>query len=67
MLRLTLENGRQATVEAQSPRPVLPGASCAVAALSDSRLLAQPQPGRNQPLQSIDLALLPAAASCKAR
>lgn len=62
VLRLTLENGRQATVEAQSPRPVLPGASYAVAALSDSRLLAQPQPGRNQPLQSIDLALLPAGS-----
>lgn len=62
VLRLTLENGRQATVEAQSARPVPPGASYAVAALSDSRLLAQPQPGRNQPLQSIDLALLPAGS-----
>lgn len=59
VLRLTQENGRQTTLEATSTKPVLPGATYAVAALSDSRLMAQLQPGRSQPLQSIDLSLLP--------
>lgn len=67
VLRLTLDNGRQATVEASSSRAVLPGTSYAVAALSDSRLLAQPQPGRNQPLQSIDLTLLPAGSTIQGK
>ncbi|MCF7202782.1 flagellar hook-length control protein FliK [Pseudomonas oligotrophica] len=60
VLRLTQDNGRQTTLEASSPKPVLPGASYAVAALSDSRLMAHLQPGRAQPLQSLDLDLLPA-------
>lgn len=67
VLRLTLDNGRQATVEASSARPVLPGTGYVVAALSDSRLLAQLQPGRNQPLQSIDLSLLPAGSTVQGK
>ena len=58
-LRLTLENGRQATVETSSARAAAPGAAMLVTALSDTRLIAALQPGNRQPQSSIDLDLLP--------
>ncbi|MEK0363717.1 flagellar hook-length control protein FliK [Pseudomonas sp. CBC3] len=58
-LRLTLENGRQATVETSSARAAAPGAAMLVTALSDTRLNAALQPGNRQPQSSIDLDLLP--------
>ncbi|MCQ4312646.1 flagellar hook-length control protein FliK [Pseudomonas stutzeri] len=58
-LRLTLNNGRQATVEAGSPKAAAPGAAMLVTAVSDTRLLATLQPGNRQPQSSIDLDQLP--------
>jgi hypothetical protein len=58
-LRLTMTNGRQATVETSSPRATTPGAALLVTAVSDSRLMASLQPGNRQPQGSIDLSLLP--------
>jgi len=58
-LRLTLGNGRQATVEAASNKAVAPGAALFVTAASDTRLMAVLQPGSRQPLGSIDLGQLP--------
>lgn len=58
-LRLTLNNGRQATVEAGSSKAAAPGAAMLVTAVSDIRLLATLQPGNRQPQSSIDLDQLP--------
>lgn len=58
-LRLTLTNGRQATVETSSPRAAVPGTAMFITAVSDTRLMAALQPGNRQPLGSIDLTQLP--------
>ncbi|MCQ4320937.1 flagellar hook-length control protein FliK [Stutzerimonas stutzeri] len=58
-LRLTLANGRQATVETTSPKAAAPGAALLITAVSDSRLMATLQPGHRQPQSSIDLSQLP--------
>lgn len=58
-LRLTLNNGRQATVETSSPKATAPGTAMLVTAVSDMRLIAALQPGSRQPQSSIDLAQLP--------
>lgn len=58
-LRLTLDNGRQATVEASSSRPASPGTAMLITAVSDTRLIAALQPGHQQPQSSIDLTQLP--------
>lgn len=58
-LRLTLANGRQATLETTSPRAASPGAVMVVTALSDTRLMAALQPASRQPQGSIDLAQMP--------
>ncbi|MGY8818055.1 MAG: flagellar hook-length control protein FliK [Pseudomonadales bacterium] len=58
-LRLTLTNGRQATVETTSPKAATPGAALLITAVSDSRLMATLQPGHRQPQSSIDLSQLP--------
>lgn len=58
-LRLTLINGRQATLEASSPRSATAGTALLVTATSDTRLLATLQPTGRQPLSHIDLGQLP--------
>lgn len=58
-LRLTLNSGRQATVETSSPKAAVPGAAMLVTAVSDTRLIAALQPGGRQPQSSIDLGQLP--------
>lgn len=58
-LRLTFENGRQATLETTSPRPTPVGTALFVTAASDTRLIAVPQPAHRQPLSSLDLGQLP--------
>lgn len=58
-LRLTFENGRQATLETASPRPTPAGTTLFVTAASDTRLIAVPQPAHRQPLNSLDLGQLP--------
>ncbi|HCJ28910.1 MAG TPA: flagellar hook-length control protein FliK [Pseudomonas sp.] len=58
-LRLTMNNGRQATVETSSPKAAAPGAAMLITAVSDTRLIAALQPGNRQPQSSIDLGQLP--------
>ncbi|MCW2292090.1 hypothetical protein M2262_002140 [Pseudomonas sp. BIGb0408] len=58
MLRVTLENGRQATLQASSPQPIAQGTALAVTALSDTRLALAVLAG-GKPLTSIDLEQLP--------
>lgn len=60
LLKLTLDNGKQATVEASSPRPLNQGTALAVTALADSRLLLALQSGTgSKVLSSLDLQELP--------
>ncbi|MFZ3154363.1 flagellar hook-length control protein FliK [Pseudomonas sp.] len=59
VLKLTLENGRQTTLEASSPRPLAQGTALAVTALSPSQLAVVLQAGSNKALTSLDLDQLP--------
>ncbi|TBU81948.1 flagellar hook-length control protein FliK [Pseudomonas daroniae] len=59
LLRVTLENGRQATLQASSPQAIAQGTALAVTALSESRLSLAVLAGGNKPLTSIDLEQLP--------
>lgn len=59
LLKLTLDNGKQATVEASSSRPLNQGTALAVTALSDTRLLLALQTGNSKVLTSLDLQELP--------
>ncbi|MCR4510419.1 flagellar hook-length control protein FliK [Pseudomonas sp. 32.2.56] len=59
LLKLTLENGRQTTLEASSPRPIAQGTSLAVTALSETRLALSVLMGTDNPLTSLDLEQLP--------
>lgn len=59
MLRVTLDGGRQATLQASSPQPLAQGTALAVTALSDTRLALAVLAGGNKPLTSIDLEQLP--------
>ena len=59
LLKLTLENGRQTTLEASSPRPIAQGTSLAVTALSETRLALSVLMGTDKPLTSLDLEQLP--------
>ncbi|NQD95157.1 flagellar hook-length control protein FliK [Pseudomonas sp. CrR25] len=59
LLKLTLENGRQATIQASSPRPLAQGTALAITALSETRLAVALQAGGNAPLTSLDLQQLP--------
>ncbi|MCQ4325417.1 flagellar hook-length control protein FliK [Stutzerimonas stutzeri] len=67
VLRLTLGNGRQATLEASSSKALAPGTTYAITALSDSRLLASPQPAARQPVSSLDLQQLPIGSVIQGR
>lgn len=59
LLKLTLESGRQATLQASSPRPLAQGSTLAVTALSETRLALALQGGDNRLLSSLDLKQLP--------
>lgn len=59
LLKLTLDNGKQATVEASSSRPLNQGTALAVTALSDTRLLLALQTGNSKVLTRLDLQELP--------
>ncbi len=59
LLKLTLENGRQTTLEASSPRPLAQGTALAVTALSETRLAVLLQTGTGKALTSLDLQQLP--------
>lgn len=59
LLKLTLDNGRQTTLEANSPRPIAQGTSLAVTALSETRLALAVLAGGEKALTSLDLEKLP--------
>lgn len=59
LLRLTLDNGRQATVQASSLKPLAEGTALAVTALSETRLAIALQGGGEKALSSLDLEQLP--------
>src|SRR5690606_24369807 len=59
LLKLTLEGGRQATLQAESPRQLAQGSALVVTALSDTRLTVALQAGGDKPLTSLDLQQLP--------
>ena len=60
-------SGRQATVEVSSNKPAAPGTALVVTALSDTRLLATPQPAGRQPASMIDLQQLPVGSVIQGR
>lgn len=59
LLKLTLDSGKQATLEASSPRPLAQGSTLAVTALSETRLAIALQGGDTRLLSSLDLKQLP--------
>ncbi|MHA6494513.1 flagellar hook-length control protein FliK [Pseudomonas borbori] len=59
LLKLTLDNGRQATLQANSPRLLAQGTALAVTALSETQLAVGLQAGGNKAMTSLDLELLP--------
>ena len=59
LLKLTLDGGRQATLQAESPRALAQGSALVVTALSDTRLAVVLQAGGDKPLTSLDLQQLP--------
>lgn len=59
LLKLTLDNGRQATLQASSLKPLAQGTALAVTALSETRLAIALQSGGDQALTSLDLGQLP--------
>ncbi|WP_183165109.1 flagellar hook-length control protein FliK [Azomonas macrocytogenes] len=66
-LRLTLDNGRQATLNATSPAPVSLGSAYTVTALAQNRLLASLQPALQQPLESLDSERVPPGTRLQAK
>jgi hypothetical protein len=67
VLRLTLESGREATLQASAARPLPLGSSLAVTALSASSLTAALQTGASQPLTTLDLKQFPPGTLVQAR
>ncbi|WJN57622.1 Molecular chaperone [Pseudomonas sp. SO81] len=59
LLKLTLNGGKQTTLEASSPRPLAQGTTLAVTALSETRLAVALQGGDTRLLTSLDLEQLP--------
>ncbi|HLA30559.1 MAG TPA: flagellar hook-length control protein FliK [Pseudomonas sp.] len=59
LLKLTLENGRQTTLQTSSPRPLAQGTALTVTALSDTQLAVVLQAGTSKVLTSLDLEQLP--------
>lgn len=60
LLKLTLNGGKQTTLEASSPRPLAQGTTVAVTAISETRLALALQGGDTKLLSSLDLEQLPA-------
>lgn len=67
VLKLTLNNGREAMLQASSSKPIDLGAAVAVTALSQSRLLATQQSAANRPLAALDLQQLPVGTLLQAK
>lgn len=59
LLKLTLDSGRQTTLEASSTRPLAQGTALTVTALSDTRLLLALGSNDSKVLSSLDLEQLP--------
>ncbi|ARU89144.1 flagellar hook-length control protein FliK [Pseudomonas sp. M30-35] len=60
MLKLTMGNGRQTTLEASSNRPIAQGTALTVTGLTDSKLLVALLAGGDKPLKRLDLNQIPA-------
>lgn len=60
LLKLTLNGGKQTTLEASSPRALAQGTTVAVTAISETRLALALQGGDTKLLSSLDLKQLPA-------
>lgn len=67
LLRLTLDSGRQATLQAQAAKPLELGSALSVTALSPTRLNASLQLGGSQPLTALDLKQFPPGTLLQAR
>ena len=67
LLKLTLDNGRQATLQASSPRPLAQGTALAVTALSETQLAVALQAGGNKAMTSLDLDQLPVGTLLQGR
>lgn len=67
LLKLTLEGGKQTTLQAESPRPLTQGSALVVTALSDTRLALALQAGGDKALTSLDLQQLPLGTLVQAK
>lgn len=67
VLKLTLNNGREATLQTSSSKPLDLGSTVAVTALSQTRLLAALQPGSSRPLTALELQHFPIGSLLQAR
>lgn len=67
LLKLTLDNGRQATLQASSPRPLAQGSALLVTALAETRLAVALQSGGNPALTRLDLDQLPLGTLLQAK
>ena len=67
LLKLTLDNGRQATLQASSPRPLAQGTALAVTALSETQLAVVLQAGGSKAMTSLDLDQLPVGTLLQGR
>ena len=67
LLKLTLDNGRQATLQASSPRPLAQGTALAVTALSETQLAVVLQAGGSKTMTSLDLDQLPVGTLLQGR
>ena len=67
LLKLTLDNGRQATLQASSPRPLAQGSALLVTALAETRLAVALQSGGSTALTRLDLDQLPLGTLLQAK
>lgn len=67
LLKITLENGRQATVQANSPQPLAQGTSLNVTLVSPTQLLLALQAPSKQPMTQLDIQQLPVGTLLQAK
>src|SRR5690606_30108797 len=67
VLRLTLDSGREATLQTSAGKPLELGSAVAVTALSQTRLLAALQPGGGRPVTALDLDQFPIGTLLQAK
>ena len=67
LLKLTLDSGREATLQTSAGKPLELGTAVAVTALSQTRLLAALQPAGGRPLTALDLEQFPIGTLLQAK